>query len=187
MSNVAEPDHPRPLQSPIDPLLLERINEYLHTLSAQEILRWGLENLPNLYQTTAFGLTGLVQLDMLSKLATNPPPLIFVDTLYHFEETLDLVEEVKRRYGREVHVYKPEGCETTADFEAKHVERLWERDETTYDFLVKARSSSFPFLSSASSSPPSLNRYLLQWNGMLMLPSRNVYNRSSPREERTRS
>ena len=46
---------------------------------------------------------------------------------------------------------------------------------------------SFPLLSSASSSPPSLNRYLLQWNGMLTLPSRNVYNRSSLREERTRS
>ncbi|OCB87517.1 phosphoadenylyl-sulfate reductase [Sanghuangporus baumii] len=137
MSVIAEPDHPRPLQSPIDPQLLDRINGYLNSLSAQDILRWGLENLPNLYQTTAFGLTGLVQLDMLSKLTTSPPPLIFVDTLYHFKETLGLVEEVKKRYGRDVHVCKPEGCKTTADFEAKH--------------------GTFPFF---------LNRYLLPWNGI---------------------
>ncbi|EJD01345.1 phosphoadenylyl-sulfate reductase [Fomitiporia mediterranea MF3/22] len=137
MVAIAEPDHPKPLQHPIDSQLLESINAYLRTLSAQEILKWGLNNLPKLYQTTAFGLTGLVQLDMLSKLTSNSPPLIFIDTLYHFRETLDLVEEVKKRYGREVHVYKPEGCETTTEFEAKHGERLWERDETTYDYLVK--------------------------------------------------
>ncbi|KAL5487958.1 MET16 [Sanghuangporus weigelae] len=146
MSAIAEPDYPRPLQSPIDPQLLDRINGYLISLSAQDIIRWGLENLPNLYQTTAFGLTGLVQLDMLSKLTTNSPPLIFVDTLYHFKETLDLVEEVKRRYGRDVHVYKPEGCETTADFEAKHGERLWEREETTYDYLVKVEPARRAYL-----------------------------------------
>ena len=128
---------PKPLESPLSAEELDKINAYLATLSPQEILRWALEHLPNLYQTTAFGLTGLVQLDMLSKLTTSPPPLIFIDTLYHFPETLQLVEEVKSRYGREVHVYKPEGCDTVQDFEKKHGERLWERDEKMYDYLVK--------------------------------------------------
>lgn len=128
---------PKPLQSPLPADELDKINAYLASLSPQDILRWAIEHLPNLYQTTAFGLTGLVQLDMLSKLTETPPPLIFIDTLYHFPETLQLVEDVKSRYNREVHVYKPEGCDTVQDFEKTHGERLWERDETTYDFLVK--------------------------------------------------
>ena len=95
MADVHEPDYPKPLRYPLEPEVLTNINTYLHTLTPQDILKWGLENLPDLYQTTAFGLTGLVQLDMLSKLTANPPPLIFIDTLYHFQETLELVEEAE--------------------------------------------------------------------------------------------
>jgi len=131
------PQFPKPLQSPLAEDELNRINAYLATLSPQDILRWAIEHLPNLYQTTAFGLTGLVQLDMLSTITATPPPLIFIDTLYHFPETLQLVEVVKARYSRVVHVYKPEGCDTVQDFERQHGQRLWERDETTYDYLVK--------------------------------------------------
>ena len=96
-------------------------------------------SLPKLYQTTAFGLSGLVPVDMLSKLALpghQPVDLVFLDTLYHFPETLDLVERVRQRYPVNVHVFKPEGCETAADFEAKHGQRLWE-SEGIYDYESK--------------------------------------------------
>lgn len=76
---------------------------------------------------------------MLSKITTSPPPLIFLDTLYHFPETYELVEEVKRRYNVPVNVYKPEGCETAQDFERKYGEKLWETNEDVYDFYVKVR------------------------------------------------
>ncbi|TRM67881.1 hypothetical protein BD626DRAFT_394736 [Schizophyllum amplum] len=116
---------------------LPAINEKLAPELPEDILKWGVENLPGLYQTTAFGLTGLCTIDMLSKLTTTPPPLIFIDTLYHFKETYELVEEVKKRYNIPIHIYKPEGCETVADFEQKYGEKLWETDEETYDFVVK--------------------------------------------------
>ena len=109
--------------------------------SAPEILQWCQISLPSLFQTTAFGLSGLVTLDMLSKISKPHAPqidLIFLDTLYHFSETLALVERVKRRYpNANLHVYKPEGVETTAEFEAKHGERLWERDDELYDWVAK--------------------------------------------------
>jgi len=125
------------LQLPIPHDELERIDAHLRTLAPQEILRWALDRLPGLYQTTAFGLTGLVAIDMFSKMTRPPPPLIFIDTLYHFPETYALVEQVKRRYGVHVRVYRPEGCDSVEDFEAKHGERLWERDEAAYDLAVK--------------------------------------------------
>lgn len=121
---------------------LDSINEHLSTLEPQDILRWAVEHLPNLFQTTAFGLTGLVAIDMLSKITDSPPPLIFLDTLYHFRETLELVEAVRQRYNLPIYVYKPFFCENVEDFEGMHGERLWETAEDSYDYLVKVRNAS---------------------------------------------
>ncbi|KAF8510138.1 phosphoadenylyl-sulfate reductase [Hysterangium stoloniferum] len=128
---------PRPLQLPLTQLDLDTINAHLSALSPQKLLEWGISNLPKLYQTTAFGLTGLVTIDMLSQLTSTPPPLIFLDTLYHFPQTLELIEDVKIRYGSTVHVFKPEGTDTVEAFESRHGEKLWELSESIYDYLVK--------------------------------------------------
>jgi phosphoadenosine phosphosulfate reductase len=137
MASSSAPDFPKPLLLPLSQEDLSKVNAYLSTLTPEEILQWGTVYLPNLYQTTAFGLTGLVAIDMLSKLTTSPPPLIFLDTLYHFPETYELVEDVKKRYNVPVHVFKPEACETVKDFEGKYGERHWEADEANYDYVVK--------------------------------------------------
>lgn len=132
----------KPATPTISPENLAEINEHLRPLDPPQILEWALAHLPQLYQTTAFGLTGVVAIDMLSKIPPGPtgqPPLIFIDTLYHFPETYALVAEVEKRYGLKVNVFKPNGCENVADFENKWGERLWARDEDTYDFAVKVR------------------------------------------------
>ncbi|KAF3912679.1 hypothetical protein ABW21_db0203890 [Orbilia brochopaga] len=125
------------------PLHLRHINAHLAKLEPIEILRWSITTLPGLYQTTAFGLTGLVTIDMLSKIAEerktpHPVDLIFLDTLFHFQETLDLVEAVKQRYPSvKLHVYKPQGARSAADFTRTHGDKLWETDDTLYDYLAK--------------------------------------------------
>lgn len=157
----------------ITPSQLTHLNTHLARLSPQEILKWALITFPGLYQSTAFGLTGLAIIDMLSKIDMEysyakdgdnvykttteskhdeetavevegnaskskfPLEVIFVDTLYHFPETLDLVKKVKRRYSLPLHVYKPEKCESVADFEEEYGEKLWDTDEGMYDFIAK--------------------------------------------------
>ena len=122
---------------------LKHINNQLSKLSPIDILRWAKITLPGLYQTTAFGLSGLVTIDMLSKLATEDPSaapidLIFLDTLYHFEETLELVERVKSKYSNvKLHVFKPEGVETVQGFEDKYGKELWEVNDDLYDWVAK--------------------------------------------------
>jgi len=77
---------------------------------------------------------------MLSRLSPerHPVPLIFVDTLHHFPETLDLLATVQRRYPTaEFHVYKPEGASTVSEFITKYGAELWTTDEGMYDYLVK--------------------------------------------------
>ncbi|KAI9670746.1 MAG: hypothetical protein M1817_003856 [Caeruleum heppii] len=120
---------------------LQYLNQQLQKLEPQEILRWCMITLPGLFQTTAFGLTGLVTMDMLSHMvpkAANAVDLIFFDTLHHFSETIALVDRVQRRYPQlKVHVFKPAGVETPQDFAAKHGDRLWETNDELYDWVAK--------------------------------------------------
>ena len=122
---------------------LKFLHQTLNNLEPIDILRWAKITFPNLYQTTAFGVSGLVTLDMLSKLQAETPSApaidaIFLDTLYHFQETLDLVEKAKARYPNvHLHVYKPEGVSTAAEFEARHGKELWKTNADLYDWVAK--------------------------------------------------
>jgi len=122
---------------------LQFINNTLNNLAPIDVLRWCKITFPNLYQTTAFGLSGLVTLDMLSKLQAETPSApsidaIFFDTLYHFQETHTLVEKTKARYPNvNLHVYKPDGCATTEEFEQRHGKELWKTDDKLYDWVAK--------------------------------------------------
>lgn len=114
---------------------------YLHlTNITPDILRWCITSLPGLYQTTSFGLTGLVTLDLLSKFdgpLKSQVDLIFLDTLHHFDETLSLIDRVRRRYGTNIHIYRPAGAENVDEFVAKHGQKLWETNEELYDYVAK--------------------------------------------------
>lgn len=142
---------PVPSTSTLRPVLpqhvIDQANADLADAEPQAILEWAIHNVPGLWQTTAFGLTGLAATDMISKIsqrlakAGSPPkhlvPLIFIDTLYHFPETLALADQVSRKYGVSLNVFTPPKASTTAEFEAEYGTELWKSDEETYDYLVK--------------------------------------------------
>ena len=127
----------QPLQLPLSPEKLSAINAHLSQLPPQEILQWAIDYIPGLHQTTAYGLTGLVAIDMLSKLSSPAPPVVFFDTLYHFKETYELVQEIQDKYHLNLNVYKPYGCQSTFDFEEMYGHKLWETNESMYDWAVK--------------------------------------------------
>ncbi|KAJ3327638.1 hypothetical protein HDU76_011401 [Blyttiomyces sp. JEL0837] len=139
-SQSSTPSEPR---FPFTPEYVAFLNARLASLSPQEIVEWALVSLPGLIQTTAFGLTGLAILDIISKVAakrgldSHPVPLVFIDTLYHFEETLNLAHTAASKYNTKLHIYKPDGFNSAADFEAQHGTKLWERDADIYDYLAK--------------------------------------------------
>ena len=127
---------------------LPQVNAHLENASPVEILKWSIDHLPNLYQTTAFGLTGCVTLDLISKISAERSknessvphhlvPLIFVDTLYHFPQTLDLANRASSHYNAPMHVYRPIGTDTVLEFERRWGPEFWVREEDTYDYLVK--------------------------------------------------
>lgn len=119
---------------------LAHINKQLNNATPQQIIQWAITTIPNLYQTTAFGLSGLVTLDIISKLypEDSPVQMIFYDTLHHFPETLKLIDDIKARYPSvKLNIYKPEGVSSEQEFAKVYGEKLWESNDLYYDYLVK--------------------------------------------------
>jgi phosphoadenosine phosphosulfate reductase len=122
---------------------IEHLNEQLEPLHPMDILRFCKIMFPNLYQSTAFGLTGLATMDMLSKIQEENPEsrtvdLIFLDTLYHFQETYDLIDRVRARYPNvPVHIFKPDGADTPEQLEDLYGKELYNTAPEMYDWIAK--------------------------------------------------
>lgn len=98
----------------------------LETASPQDILRWTVEQYaPRFTMATAFGPEGMVILHMLAEIAPETP-VFNLDTGYQFQETLELREKVKDRYGIEVELKRPEL--SVEDYERLHGGPLYNRD-----------------------------------------------------------
>lgn len=86
--------------------------------SPQEVLRWAVATFfPKLTMATAFGAEGCCIIHMLAEI--EPRVRIFnLETGYQFQETLDLRERIKQKYGIEVEYVRPDT--TVAEYEAEH-------------------------------------------------------------------
>lgn len=97
-------------ESPSEAWLAElaAASEALESASPAEILAWASERFGDRFaMATAFGPEGMVLIHLLAEVA--PQTYLFnLDTGYQFPETLELREEVKRRYGLEVELRRPQ-------------------------------------------------------------------------------
>src|SRR3954454_2478611 len=87
---------------------IDSANRVLGEASPQTILRWAVDTFGSrLTMATAFGAEGCCLIHMLAEI--DPGVRIFnLDTGYQFPETLELRERIKRRYGVEVELVRPE-------------------------------------------------------------------------------
>ena len=76
---------------------LAELNDEFERLPASKIIQWAVDNFGHHLAMSA-SMTDSVLIDLATKV--NPAiEVIFIDTGYHFPETLATVEEVRRRYG----------------------------------------------------------------------------------------
>ena len=104
-------------------------NKVLESKSALEIIEY-FQDFQGLYQLSSFGPTGLVILDLQPKKA----PILFINTLHLFPETLDLVKEISNKYRVEINEVK---LMSRSEFDLKFGKELYNRDEDRYDYLAK--------------------------------------------------
>ncbi|MDP8970985.1 MAG: phosphoadenylyl-sulfate reductase [Actinomycetota bacterium] len=102
---------------------------HLEGKPARSILAWAAGTVPRFVATSSFGAESVVLLHMLSEVAAHIP-VVFLDTGFHFAETLDYrrrlarelrltvldirpelsVEQQAERYGPQLYLRDPESC-----------------------------------------------------------------------------
>ena len=124
---------------PTEELLAElaRESERLETATPQEILRYAIDRFaPRFTMATAFGPEGMTLIHMLAEIAPETP-IFNLDTGYQFAETLELRETVKRRYGIEIELKKPDT--TVEEYEALNGGPVYKTDPNRCCFDRKLR------------------------------------------------
>jgi phosphoadenosine phosphosulfate reductase len=100
----------------LSPSEMTALNEQFESAPASEIIRWAVDTFhPHLALTAS--MTDAVLID----LAVSVEPsieVVFIDTGYHFPETLDTVEVVRRKYGLNLRMMTV----------PHHAEELWKVD-----------------------------------------------------------
>ncbi len=119
---------------------LNELNQRFENAHPQEILAWCVRNLPTgLVQTSAFNVDDMVITDILYReLAPEiPVPVMFLDTLHHFPQTLELVEKAQSLYHLDLRTYQVPNVNSREAFAAAFGAALWDKDVQKFHYLTK--------------------------------------------------
>jgi phosphoadenosine phosphosulfate reductase len=104
---------------------LAELNKEFERLPASKIIQWGVDNFAPHFCISA-SMTDAVLVDLAVKVYPAIE-VVFIDTGYHFPETLDTVETVRRRYGLNLRIMTVK----------HHDEELWKIDPENCCSAVK--------------------------------------------------
>ncbi|GAF66311.1 phosphoadenosine phosphosulfate reductase [Bacillus sp. TS-2] len=103
------------------------INKKLERSDSIEVLKWAYQEFGNeLVYSCSFGIEGMVLIDLIYKV-NKQAKIIFLDTDFHFKETYELIERVKKKYpSLQISLIKPEL--TPEEQAEQYGEELWKRN-----------------------------------------------------------
>ncbi len=118
---TATNESPEPLPGPFSATQfsdaeLAEINAEFESAPASKIVQWAADHFGP-HMSLAASMTDAVLIDLAVKVAPAIE-VVFIDTGYHFPETLETVETVRRRYGLNLRIMTV----------APHAEELWKVD-----------------------------------------------------------
>ncbi|MDB9514473.1 phosphoadenosine phosphosulfate reductase [Kamptonema animale CS-326] len=119
---------------------LDELNQKFNLAHPREILAWCVENIPTgLVQTSAFNVDDMVITDILYRELKPevPVPVMFLETLHHFPQTLELVAKAKELYNLNLQIYQNLDVDSREAFAAKYGEALWDSDIAQFHHLTK--------------------------------------------------
>ncbi len=120
----------------IDSLDIASLNNQFAQAAPQEILDWCIHHIPQgLIQTTSFSL--LVVTHMLYEELNHPVPVVFLDTLHLFPETLETAQKAKAVYGLDLRTYKAIYADNREAFEQRYGSKLWAEDVERFYAITK--------------------------------------------------
>lgn len=116
---------------------IQTLNQVLAQQTLGQVLEWCCTSFPNFFQVTSFGSAGMVVINELHKLNLKVP-VIFLNTLYHFEETLEHARAVGEKYALEVYWFRCPKAETRQEFEKLYKsDDMWISHPRRFEYLTK--------------------------------------------------
>lgn len=107
---------------------LRRIDESLEKSSPQEVLRWALERFhPSIALASSFGAEDVALIDMMVKISSQAR-VFTLDTGRLHQETYDLMDRVREKYGLTIEVFYP-NAESVENMVLEHGMNLFYRSE----------------------------------------------------------
>ncbi len=105
-------------------LRLAELNAYLETLTAQERVKWALDNLQGTHAvSSSFGIQAALMLHLVTQVRKDIP-VVLTDTGYLFPETYQFIDHLTDKLDLNLKVYRADM--TPAWQEARHG-KLWEQ------------------------------------------------------------
>ena len=116
---------------------LARLNESFEQATAEEILRWAWDTFaPAVVASSSFQTQSVPLLHLISRVCPAMP-ILFIDTGFHFPETLAFRDELRDRYGLNIVTVHPEI--TQSELFRKYGEGLYRRDPDLCCYINKVR------------------------------------------------
>lgn len=82
-----------------------------HEIISRGILHWAAQKWPDkLIMTSAFGFSGVALIHLVYEVMKLKIPVIFIDTGYHYLETIETARRVKEKYNIDLRMYKSDEC-----------------------------------------------------------------------------
>ncbi len=108
------------------------------TKGAEQIINWAYKSYgDSLVYACSFGAESMVLIDLIARVKPDAS-LVFLDTGLHFQETYDLIDEVKNKYpSLQITMKQPEL--TVEEQAEKHGSALWKRNPDQCCYLRKVK------------------------------------------------
>ncbi|MDJ1183418.1 phosphoadenylyl-sulfate reductase [Roseofilum casamattae] len=131
----------RPVRTNLDSNLdLQELNRRFSHTHPLHIISWCLQNFPTgLVQASVFNVDDMAIADMLYRyLDPNPKTrVLFVNTFYHFPETLEFISRVRDAYDIDLRTYQMATVANCKAFEQYYGQQLWEKDAEQFANLTR--------------------------------------------------
>lgn len=121
---------------------LKKLNQRFEKASPNHILAWCADHVVHsqpagLVQVSAFGVDDMILTDLLYRQLACRVPVLFLETLFHFPQTLELVAAARTAYDLDLQVYGPLGATSRKLFEMTFGLSLWAEDLPRFHHLTK--------------------------------------------------
>lgn len=111
-------------------LQIKKIAEEMEDQSAMEVLKWAINAYsPKIALASSFGAEDVILIDMMVKINKEKTKIFTLDTGRLNQETYDVMDAIRKKYGIQIEVYFPEQRETEEMVKIKGMNLMYESVE----------------------------------------------------------